>query len=52
MDDLTGTLVLVNPDLKEAPVKRQGQTGMLLYENTEKDDMYVTLGKGEQALYG
>lgn len=50
-EDLTGTLVLVNPGLKDDPVKRQGQTGMLLYANTEKDDMYVTFGKGEQALY-
>lgn len=50
-EDLAGTLVLVHPDLKDDPVKRQGQTGMLLYANTEKDDMYVTFGKGEQALY-
>jgi len=50
-EDLTGTLVLVNPDLKDDPVNKQGQAGMLLYANTEKDDIYVTFGKGEQALY-
>jgi len=50
-EDLTGTLVLVNPELKDDPVNKQGQAGMLLYANTEKDDIYVAFGKGEQALY-
>jgi len=50
-EDLTGTLVLVHPDLKDDPVQKQGQTGMLLYADTEKDDIYVAFGKGEQALY-
>lgn len=50
-EDLTGTLVLVHPELQEDPVNKQGQIGMLLYANTDKDDMYVTFGKGEQALY-
>jgi hypothetical protein len=50
-EDLTGTLVLVHPELKDDPVNKQGQTGMLLYLDTEKDDVYVTFGKGQQALY-
>lgn len=50
-EDLTGTLVLVHPELKDDPVSKQGQTGMLLYLDAEKDDAYVTFGKGEKALY-
>lgn len=50
-EDLTGTLVLVHPELKDDPVQKQGQTGMLLYADTEKDNIYVAFGKGEQALY-
>ncbi|MBL4675543.1 MAG: hypothetical protein JKY70_04960 [Mucilaginibacter sp.] len=50
-EDLTGILVLVNPALKDDPVSKQGQTGLLLYLDPEKDDAYVAFGKGEQALY-
>lgn len=50
-EDLTGTLVLVHPELKEDPVKKQGQIGMLMYADQENDNMYVTFGQNERALY-
>jgi hypothetical protein len=50
-DDLTGTLVLVHPELTEDPVNKQGQMGMIMFADTEKDDIYVTFGKNERALY-
>ncbi|NHA02544.1 hypothetical protein G7092_01985 [Mucilaginibacter sp. HC2] len=50
-DDLTGTLVLVHPELTEDPVNKQGQMGMIMFAETEKDDIYVTFGKNERALY-
>lgn len=51
-DDLTGTLVLVHPDLPDDPVNKQGQMGMIMFAEPEKDDIYVTFGKNERALYG
>lgn len=51
-DDLTGTMVLVHPELPEDPVNKQGQTGMIMFADLEKDDIYVTFGKNERALYG
>jgi hypothetical protein len=50
-DDLTGTLVLVHPELPEDPVNKQGQMGMIMFAEPEKDDFYVTFGKNERALY-
>jgi len=50
-DDLTGTLVLVHPELTEDPVNKQGQMGMIIFAEPEKDDIYVTFGKNERALY-
>jgi hypothetical protein len=51
-DDLTGTLVLVHPELPEDPVNKQGQMGMIMFAEPEKDDIYVTFGNNERALYG
>jgi hypothetical protein len=51
-DDLTGTMVLVHPELPEDPVNKQGQTGMIMFADLDKDDIYVTFGKNERALYG
>lgn len=50
-DDLTGTLVLVHPNLTDDPVNKQGQMGMIMFAEPEKDDIYVTFGKNERALY-
>jgi hypothetical protein len=50
-EDLTGTLVLVHPELPEDPVNKQGQMGMIMFADLDKDDLYVTFGKNERALY-
>jgi len=50
-DDLTGTLVLVHPDLTDDPAKRQGQIGIVTGADLSNDDVFVSFGKGEQALY-
>jgi hypothetical protein len=50
-DELTGTLVLVHPELTDDPAKRQGQIGIITGADLENDDVFVSFGKGEQALY-
>jgi hypothetical protein len=50
-DELTGTLVLVHPELSDDPASRQGQIGIITGADLENDDVFVSFGKGEQALY-
>src|SRR4051812_11804232 len=50
-DELTGMLVLVHPELSEDPANKQGQVGMISGAQLENDDVFVSFGKGEQALY-
>jgi hypothetical protein len=50
-EELTGTIVLVHPDLADDPAQRQGQIGMVTFANLEKDDVYVTFGMRQQSLY-
>ena len=50
-DDLTGMLVLVHPDLKDDPALKQNQIGMITHADLENDNIIVSFGKGEQALY-
>ena len=50
-DELTGTLVLVHPDLLIDPASKQGQIGMITGTDMQKDDFYVSFGRGEKALY-
>lgn len=51
-DELTGTAVLVNPELANDPASRQGQIGIVTSASLERDDIYVTFGSGPLALYG
>ncbi|WP_345948995.1 hypothetical protein ABDD95_19295 [Mucilaginibacter sp. PAMB04274] len=51
MDELTGTLVLVHPQLPSDPAKKQGQIGIITSADLGRDDVFVSFGKGEQALY-
>jgi hypothetical protein len=50
-DELTGTLVLVHPDRVNDPANKQGKVGMITGAELDHDDVYVSFGKGEQALY-
>lgn len=50
MNDLTGTPVMIHPDLADDPVNKQGQIGLVTFANFSTDDIYVSFGK-EQALY-
>ncbi|WP_439698140.1 hypothetical protein ACFGVS_07765 [Mucilaginibacter sp. AW1-7] len=50
-DELTGTLVLVHPDLAVDPANKQNQIGIITDYDLGKDDVYVSFGRGEQALY-
>lgn len=50
-DELTGTSVLVHPDLHDDPAQKQGEVGMVTGANLETDDIYVSFGKGENARY-
>lgn len=51
MDELTGTLVLVHPQLPSDPAAKQGQIGIITSADLQRDDVFVSFGKGEQALY-
>ena len=51
MDELTGTYVLVHPELNNDPANRQGQIGMITSADLDQDDVFVNFGKGQQALY-
>ena len=50
-DELTGTLVLVHPGLAADPAGKQNQIGLITDYDLGKDDIYVSFGKGERALY-
>lgn len=50
-DELTGMLVLVHPELTQDPANNQGKIGIITGAELEKDDVYVSFGKGEHALY-
>lgn len=47
---LNGTLVLVRPDLKDDPVQKQGQIGIVVYDRA-RDEIYVEFLKGGQGVY-
>lgn len=49
-DDLTGTQVVVNPNLSDDPVNKQGQSGTITFADPGADDFFVSFGK-EQGLY-
>lgn len=51
MEDLTGTVVLVHPELTNDPVKRQGQVGMVASADLGQDEIYVGFGNGPIGLY-
>lgn len=51
MDELTGTLVLVHPKLPSDPAAKQGKIGIITSADLERDDVFVSFGRGEQALY-
>ena len=50
-EELRGTLALVHHELTDDPAKRQGQIGMITDIDLEKDDVYVSFEKGNQAKY-
>jgi len=50
-DELTGMLVLVHPELNNDPSGKQGKVGIITGADLDQDNIYVSFGKGEQALY-
>lgn len=51
MEELTGHLVMVHPDLTNDPVNRQGEIGIITSANLEKDEIYVGFGTNKLGLY-
>jgi hypothetical protein len=51
-EDLTGTRVLVHPELGDDPLQKRGQTGIITFADLARDDVYVTFGGPETGLYG
>jgi len=50
-DELTGTLVMVHPDLKGDPISKQGNIGVITTENFENDYVCVSFRTGEHGYY-
>ena len=50
-DDLTGTLVLVHPELEYDPAGRQKEIGMIVNSNMPNDDILVGFQDNDRALY-
>lgn len=50
IEDMTGALVLVHPELSEDPVNKQGQVGTITFSDPLNDEFFVSFGK-ETALY-
>lgn len=50
-DDLTGSLVLVHPDLQDDKANKQNQIGMITHADLQNDNIIVSFRNGEQALY-
>lgn len=51
MEDLTGTIVLVNPQLTVDPVQRQGEIGIITGTDLSKDEVSVGFGHSPLGLY-
>lgn len=51
MDNLTGHLALVHPNLTKDPVNHQGEIGIITSANLEKDEIYVGFGTNQLGLY-
>lgn len=51
MEELTGHLVMVHPSLKNDPVQRQGQVGVITSTDLAKDEVYVGFGNSPLGLY-
>jgi hypothetical protein len=49
--NLTGTLVLVRPDLENDPVKGQGKVACIKYIPQQMDGLYVSFLNGKEAFY-
>jgi hypothetical protein len=50
-DELTGTFVLVNPQLTNDPAGMQNKIGVITSAEVENDNVFVSFGKDGQALY-
>jgi len=50
-DDLTGTYVLVHPELTFDPAFKQNQVGLVTGADLANDDVFVSFGKDGQARY-
>ncbi|TSJ40931.1 hypothetical protein FO440_14435 [Mucilaginibacter corticis] len=51
-DELTGTLVLVHPELSKDPAGKSGQVGIITGADLGNDTIYVGFGRNGQGLYG
>jgi hypothetical protein len=49
-DELTGTQVLVHPELPDDPMQQQGRLGIITFTDLSSDEIFVSFGK-EQGLY-
>jgi hypothetical protein len=51
-EELTGTLVLVHPELKNDPAGKFGEIGVITGANIAEDTVYVGFGRAGQGAYG
>ena len=50
-ENLHGSLVLVDPELKNDPVKGQGKVAFIKYMSQNRDEIYVGFLDGREAFY-
>jgi hypothetical protein len=50
-ENLHGTLVLVDPQLRDDPLKGQGQIAFIKYASQQRDEIYVGFLDGKEAFY-
>jgi hypothetical protein len=51
MEELTGTIVLINPSLPYDPARRQGQLGVIATSDLSIDEIMVGFGSGPVSIY-
>ena len=49
--NLHGTLALVRPDLENAPVRQQGEIGIITYADEVHNEIYVIFDSGKEGTY-
>ena len=50
-NEQSGTYAMINPQIDNDPAKRQGEIGLIVDANLERDDIWVSFGRDKVGLY-